>query len=40
MPAPLIMALGVQKKDSALTNIALQILDPKLGNAIVQAPTK
>jgi fumarate hydratase, class II len=37
MPAPLIMALGVQKKASALTNIALQILDPKLGNAIVQA---
>ncbi|PZQ48107.1 MAG: class II fumarate hydratase [Micavibrio aeruginosavorus] len=37
MPAALVRALGVQKKASALTNIALGVLDAKLGNAIVQA---
>ncbi|HTK84730.1 MAG TPA: class II fumarate hydratase [Patescibacteria group bacterium] len=37
MPRPLVLALGVQKKAAALTNMALQILDPKIGNAIVQA---
>jgi fumarate hydratase class II len=37
MPAPLIRALGVQKKAAALTNMALGILDEKLGQAIVQA---
>jgi fumarate hydratase class II len=37
MPAALIRALGVQKKASALTNIALNVLDTKLGGAIVQA---
>ncbi len=37
MPRPLVLALGVQKKAAALTNMALQILDPKVGNAIVQA---
>ena len=37
MPAPLIRALGVQKKASALTNIALGVLDKELGAAIVQA---
>jgi fumarate hydratase class II len=37
MPAALVRALGVQKKASALSNMALGILDVKLGNAIVQA---
>jgi fumarate hydratase class II len=37
MPAPLVRALGIQKKASALANMDLKILDPKLGNAIVQA---
>ena len=37
MPAPLIRALGIQKKAAALTNIALGVLDPKLGKAIVAA---
>src|SRR6185436_18447188 len=37
MPPPLIQALGVQKKASALTNMTLQILEAKIGNAIVQA---
>ncbi len=37
MPAPLVRALGIQKKASALTNMALGDLDPKLGQAITQA---
>lgn len=37
MPKALIKALGVQKKAAALTNIALQSLDQKLGDAILQA---
>ncbi len=37
MPAGVVRALGIQKKASALANIALGILDPKIGNAIVQA---
>ncbi len=37
MPAPLVRALGIQKKASALTNIALGVLDQKLGDAIVKA---
>ncbi len=37
MPAPLVRALGVQKKASALSNMALGVLDGKLGQAIVQA---
>ena len=37
MPAPLVRALGIQKKAAALANMELKILDPKLGNAIVQA---
>ncbi len=37
MPAALVRALGVQKKASALTNLALGVLDGKIGNAIVQA---
>lgn len=36
MPAPLVRALGVQKA-SALSNMALGVLDGKLGQAIVQA---
>ncbi|MCB1530097.1 MAG: class II fumarate hydratase [Rhodospirillales bacterium] len=37
MPAPLVRALGIQKKAAALTNMALGALDEKLGNTIVQA---
>lgn len=37
MPKPLVRALGVQKKAAALANMELGILDPKLGQAIVQA---
>lgn len=37
MPAALVRALGIQKKASATANIALGVLDAKLGAAIVQA---
>ncbi len=37
MPAPLIRALGIQKKASALANIELGVLDQKIGDAILQA---
>lgn len=37
MPAPLVRALGVQKKASALSNIDLGALDQELGKAIIQA---
>ncbi len=37
MPAPLIRALGVQKKASALANIELGVLDQKIGDAMLQA---
>jgi fumarate hydratase, class II len=37
MPPALVRALGIQKKASALSNMALGILDQKLGGAIVQA---
>jgi len=37
MPPALVRALGIQKKASALSNMALGILDQKLGTAIVQA---
>ena len=37
MPAPLIRALGVQKKASALSNIDLGALDQELGKAMIQA---
>jgi len=37
MPLPLIRALGLQKKASALVNMDLEELDHKLGNAIVRA---
>lgn len=37
MPAPLIRALGIQKKASAITNMELGILDSKIGAAMVQA---
>lgn len=37
MPLPLIRALGLQKKASALVNMDLGELDHKLGNAIVKA---
>ncbi|MFI5021035.1 MAG: class II fumarate hydratase [Alphaproteobacteria bacterium] len=37
MPAPLIAALGLEKKAAALANMALGALDKKLGQAIVRA---
>ena len=37
MPAPLIRALGVVKRSAALANIALDNIDPKIGEAIAQA---
>jgi fumarate hydratase, class II len=37
MPAPLVCAFGIQKKAAALTNMALGLLDKKLGEAIVTA---
>ncbi|HYD31013.1 MAG TPA: class II fumarate hydratase [Azospirillaceae bacterium] len=37
MPAPLVRALGIQKKAAALANMASGVLDPTLGKAIVQA---
>lgn len=37
MPAPLIRALGIQKKAAALTNMELGVLEPKIGQAIVDA---
>lgn len=37
MPAPLVKALGIQKKSSALANMELGVLDAKLGDAIVAA---
>ena len=37
MPAPVVRALGIQKKAAALTNMALGDLDAALGKAMVQA---
>jgi fumarate hydratase class II len=37
MPLPLIRALAVQKKAAALANMALSLLDTRLGDAIVRA---
>ncbi len=37
MPQPLIRALGIQKKASALANMALGAMDARLGNAIIAA---
>mgnify|MGYP001382681899 CR=1 FL=1 len=37
MPQPLVRALGIQKKAAAKVNMALGVLDAKLGNAIVAA---
>jgi len=37
MPRPLVRALGIQKKASALTNMELGTLDEEIGNAIVAA---
>lgn len=37
MPAPLVRALGIQKKAAALTNVELGVLDKKIGDAIVKA---
>ncbi len=37
MPAPLVKALGIQKKCSAKANMDLGVLDQKLGDAIVAA---
>ena len=40
MPAPLIRALGIVKQCAAKTNMAQNLLDDRLGNAIVQAAQK
>ncbi len=37
MPAPLVKALGIQKRSAAKANMELGVLDAKLGDAIVQA---
>ena len=37
MPAPLVRALGIQKKASALANVALGELDAEIGHAVVAA---
>ena len=37
MPPALVRALGIQKKAAALANMALEVLDPRLGRAIVEA---
>ncbi|MCB9991288.1 MAG: class II fumarate hydratase [Rhodospirillales bacterium] len=37
MPAPLVRALGIQKKAAAMTNMSLGILDKTLGDAIIKA---
>jgi fumarate hydratase class II len=37
MPAPLVRALGIQKKAAALANMALGLLDRRIGEAIVKA---
>ena len=37
MPAPLVRALGIQKKASALSNVELGVLSDELGSAIVRA---
>ncbi len=37
LPAPLVRALGVQKKAAALANVALGVLDETLGRAIAEA---
>jgi fumarate hydratase, class II len=37
MPLPLVRALGIQKKASAMSNMELGSLESKLGNAIIEA---
>ena len=37
MPLPLIRAFGIQKRASALANIAIEDIDKKLGKAIAAA---
>jgi len=37
MPKPLVRALGIIKRSAALANIALDNIDPKVGNAIADA---
>lgn len=37
MPAPLVRALGIQKKAAAITNLELGVLDEKLASAIIEA---
>jgi fumarate hydratase class II len=37
MPAPMVRALGIQKKAAARANMTLGALDPKIGEAIVDA---
>ena len=40
MPAPLVRALGIQKKASAKANVELGAIDAKIGQAIVTRPKK
>ena len=40
MPLPLVRALGVLKRASAVVNMRLGVLDEKIGNAIVDAATE
>src|SRR5690242_20193317 len=37
MPAPLVRALGIQKKAAALANVAMGLLDRRIGEAIIKA---
>ena len=39
MPVPLVRALGIVKRSAALANIALDNIDPKLGETIAAAAT-
>ena len=40
MPLPIIRTFGLVKVPAAKTNMALGLLDSKIGNAIVQAATE
>ncbi|MFL0355147.1 class II fumarate hydratase [Erythrobacter sp. GH1-10] len=40
MPAPLVRALGIQKQAAARANMALGVLDEKIGNAIIKASSE
>lgn len=40
MPQPVVRALGVQKKAAALANLDLGVMDPKIGQAILEAASE